>query len=87
MRSCDEGERMTCRELIDFLMAYLDGELPADQARVFEEHLHLCPPCEAYLETYREAVRAGRAACAEDDATPAEAPEDLVQAILAARAK
>lgn len=87
MRTCDEGERMTCRELIEFLMAYLDRELPEDQVRVFEEHLRLCPPCEAYLETYQEAVREGRAVCAEEDAAPAEVPEDLVRAILAARSK
>ena len=45
---------MTCRELIDFIMEYLDGELPQEQRSVFEEHLKLCPPCLEYLESYGE---------------------------------
>jgi anti-sigma factor RsiW len=42
---------MTCRELIDFLMSYLDGELPAAQNRSFEDHLDLCPACTAKSAT------------------------------------
>ena len=42
---------MTCRELVDFLMEYLDGALPEDSLRVFEEHVGFCPPCKAYLDT------------------------------------
>jgi len=75
---------LTCRELIDFLMAYLDGELPAAQRADFERHLGVCPPCLNYLETYKETVRLGKACCA-DDALPADVPEELVRAILAAR--
>jgi mycothiol system anti-sigma-R factor len=75
---------LTCRELIDFLMAYLDDELPAAQRADFERHLGLCPPCMNYLETYKETVRLGKACCA-GDALPADVPEELVRAILAAR--
>lgn len=76
---------ITCRELIDFLMAYCDGELPADQRAIFEEHLACCPPCVAYLKTYQQAVCLGKAACAEEDRGAKEVPEELVKAILAAR--
>ena len=78
---------MTCQELIDFLMAYLDGELPAEVRRTFEEHLALCPDCRAYLSSYRAAISLGKNALA---SSPAQAdpaplvPEALIQAILAA---
>jgi len=77
---------MTCRELIDFLMSYLDGELPAAQNRSFEDHLHLCPACASYLDSYRTTVDLAQQVCNEaDDGVPADVPEDLVAAILAAR--
>ena len=77
---------MTCREFVDFLMQYLDSELDAEPRRVFEQHLRMCPPCEVYLDSYKDAIRLGKLACKDDDApVPEAAPEQLIQAILAAR--
>ena len=76
---------MTCKELVEFLMDYLDGLLAESQRRRFEEHLGECPDCVAYLATYREAVRLGKEACAAGDCIPTDVPEELVRAILAAR--
>jgi len=76
---------MNCREFVDFLMTYLDGELDEEPARVFEEHMQLCPPCLTFLDTYRETIRLGRCACREAAPVLEEAPEELIQAILAAR--
>lgn len=82
------SEEMTCRELVEFLMDYLDGELPEESRRVFTEHLGLCPPCQAYLDTYRDAIALGKGACAEPEGkVPEDVPEALVQAILAARSR
>ena len=77
---------MTCREVADFLMTYLDGELPDRQRVAFEGHLSTCPECVAYLQSYRQAVQLGKGAFADPDApAPTEVPEELVQAILRAR--
>ena len=77
---------MTCREMVEFLMGFTNGELPPAQARVFEEHLDLCPPCLDYLESYKTTVQLGRDACmAPDGPPPDEAPAELIEAILAAR--
>ncbi len=35
------------------LMAYLDGELPADQAAEALSHLEFCPECEALVADFR----------------------------------
>jgi anti-sigma factor RsiW len=80
------GTDMTCRELVEFLMAFDDGELPADQRETFEQHLEICPPCVVYLETYRETVRLGKSLCDDPESGPPEGcPEALVQAVLSAR--
>jgi anti-sigma factor RsiW len=79
---------MNCKEFIDFLMDYLGGDLPAGERACFEQHLHRCPPCVAYLDSYRKAVQLGRAACrGEGGDLPADVPEELVRAILAAGPK
>jgi anti-sigma factor RsiW len=79
---------MTCRELVGFLSAYLDGELTADIRARFATHLAGCAACSAYLESYRATVRLAKDAFRDPDApVPSDVPDDLVQAILAARRK
>lgn len=79
---------MNCREFTEFLMAWVDGELPPAAAADFDKHIALCPPCGQYLDSYRATVRMGRALC-EDEAGPPpdDPPQELVDAILAARRK
>lgn len=77
---------MTCRDFLDFIMGYLDGELPADVRAPFERHLSLCPDCDRYLRRYRATAVAARPAFAEPEAAvPDEVPDELVRAILASR--
>ncbi|MBW2282429.1 MAG: zf-HC2 domain-containing protein [Deltaproteobacteria bacterium] len=79
---------MTCQELADFLLRYLDGELPAPQGESFAEHLALCPPCKAYLTTYQKTVKLGQSVCADPEGpVPGDVPDELVEAILAARSR
>jgi anti-sigma factor RsiW len=79
---------ITCRELIDFLGQHLDGELSPGEQAEFDRHLAVCPACRSYLESYRETIRLGKAACSSpEDRPPDDIPEDLVKAILAARRK
>ena len=75
-----------CREISDFLMAYLDGELPAEQREAFDKHLAACPPCATYLKSYEATVRLGKL-CGCSGLPAAPIPENLVKAILEARAK
>jgi len=78
---------MTCRELIDFLMDYTDGNLPAAQQAMFEKHLTMCPQCVEFIDTYNKTIEATRAACAETDELPDDVPEELIRAILDSRKK
>jgi anti-sigma factor RsiW len=78
---------ITCQELIEFLHLYVSGELERDRVEEFERHLSVCDSCVNYLETYRETIALGKAAF-EDPDRPADecAPEELVSAVLRARA-
>jgi anti-sigma factor RsiW len=77
---------MTCRELVTFLRAYLDGELPESVRRPFDEHLAGCAECAAYLRSYRDTVDLAKGAFPDLDApVPAEVPEDLVSAVMRSR--
>ena len=78
---------MTCHQVVEFLDEYLDGTLPAEPRRLFEDHLAGCADCRAYLDSYRLTIRAARAAFQAPEARAASlpVPEELVSAILAAR--
>ena len=79
---------MTCREFADFIADYLAGELPSESRGAFEHHLRLCVNCQKYLAGYRATVTLGQRAFVDDDeAVPAEVPEELVEAILAAKGR
>ena len=77
---------LTCQELEGFMVDYLDGTLPERQRRKFDLHLRLCRDCRHYFEAYKVAMTLCQAAFAEPDGSlPEDVPEELVEAILAAR--
>jgi len=80
---------LTCREFTEFLADYLDGSLSETERARFEVHLGVCKACVSYLRTYQETIRLGREACGPASATaiPADVPDSLIQAILAARGR
>ncbi len=81
----DARPHLTCQQLIDFIMSYLDDELPQDQRTEFDRHMAACPSCVDYLKTYEKTLLLAKS-CA-DDRVPEAIPESLVQAILEARKK
>ena len=49
----NEIEHFTCRDAIDLLADYLELALARETLETLERHLRDCPPCIAYLSTYR----------------------------------
>ena len=82
--------RLTCRECIEFLMDYLDDALSTEARLTFERHLAACANCVRYLESYKTTTKVCKKAfderAGEGDGLAA-VPEELIQAILAARPK
>ncbi len=75
---------MTCKEFVDFIRAYRDGELAGELRRVFEDHINKCAPCKVYLREYGEIVALAKGAYADpDDEVPAEVPPEIIKAVLA----
>jgi anti-sigma factor RsiW len=78
--------RLTCRECVEFLMDYLDETLAADVRATFERHLTACPNCVRYLESYKTTTSVCKKAFEHREGEkPPAVPEELIQAILAAR--
>lgn len=76
---------MNCQACVEFIMRYLEGELPDDERAAFEVHLAKCPPCGRYLEQYRVTVKACKKAFVAKAGSGDDVPEALIQAILASR--
>lgn len=49
-----------CQECVDLLVDYLEGDLLPERARALEVHLDLCPPCVAFVHTYKGTVDIAR---------------------------
>ena len=42
-----------CKECIDLLYDYIEGLLDQETSKSLEEHFEECPPCIAFLNTYK----------------------------------
>ena len=60
---------ITCQQAVELMTDYLEGALPDDERRRFEQHLSLCDACTHYLEE----MRAASAALAELPPEPVDA--------------
>jgi len=86
---CKGGHRhdISCREISEFLLAYVERDLDGEVHQEFERHLQKCPPCGHYLDSYRDTVELVRT-CGKlelDKREHQRPPEDLIQAILTAK--
>jgi anti-sigma factor RsiW len=43
----------SCKDCVDVLLAYLDGEMSPEEEAHFKAHLGDCPPCVDFLEGYK----------------------------------
>ncbi|MFL5331034.1 MAG: anti-sigma factor family protein [Gemmataceae bacterium] len=51
---------LTCKQLAEMLHQFLDGELESGQSDGIRIHLESCPPCVAYIETYKLTIEISR---------------------------
>ncbi|MBI3007425.1 MAG: zf-HC2 domain-containing protein [candidate division NC10 bacterium] len=56
----------SCKELIDLMADYLEGQLDPDVARDLDQHLADCLPCLSFLKTYRATTRLIREVACEE---------------------
>jgi anti-sigma factor RsiW len=46
----------SCREIVELVTDYLDGELDTATATAFEAHLDMCPGCDRFVDQIRETI-------------------------------
>jgi predicted anti-sigma-YlaC factor YlaD len=51
-------DEIVCRELVELVTPYLEGDLPADELALVEQHLDRCEGCRTYVEQMRMTIRA-----------------------------
>jgi hypothetical protein len=66
---------ISCQNVIDFCLDYLEGALPEEEQGSFQRHLSVCGECVAFFETYRRTSEISRQALA------AEMPSSLKDAV------
>ena len=57
-RVMSEPTSIECRQIADLLGDYLEGTLPKRLHDLLEWHIEACPPCVAFVNTYRGTVNA-----------------------------
>ncbi len=67
-----------CIDVIERVTHYLEGALPADEARRLERHMEDCPRCSEYLDQMR--TIAGSLAGLREGSLPAEMRAGLIAA-------
>lgn len=77
---------ITCQEVVEYLMAYVNNELSPAERAAMDAHLNACPACVTFLATYKQTLLYESAAFSQPDLEHA-MPEELIQVILAARKK
>ena len=77
---------LTCKEFDDFMIDYLDGELPVWQKYMCWLHVKMCRECAHFVRQYRRTVALEQSAFDfADDPVPDTVPEELINAALTRR--
>ena len=63
------SDDMHCQELVELITDYLEQVLPAGERRRFEQHLAICPGCQAYLQQMQQTIGVSRQ-LSEDELDP-----------------
>lgn len=78
-----EPGTVECRQIAELLDDFLDGTLPRRTRELLEWHIEGCPPCVAFVNTYRGTVNA--AAKLRSTEIPAELKQRLLSFLRANR--
>jgi len=47
-----------CQKVVELLSSYLEGDLDAETVQNLDVHLHDCPPCVHFVDTFRRMISA-----------------------------
>ena len=74
---------MSCKEVEEFLMDYLEGNLGFCTRTRFRLHILMCPDCSKYIEEYKNTVSLNKSMFELiNDESIEDVPEEIINAIL-----
>ena len=77
---------LTCKEFDDFMIDYLDENLPVWQKFMCWLHVKMCRECANFVQEYQRSIALGKSAYdAPNELVPDSVPEELIKAALAHR--
>lgn len=76
---------ISCQQLIEFCLEYVEGGMPEDEQVDFRRHLGQCPDCVCFFETYRRTPALSREAL--DKQMPASVRESVRTFLQSRRAE
>lgn len=77
---------LTCKEFDDFMVDYLDQDLPVWQKFMCWLHVKMCRECAEFVRDYQRTIVLGQMAYDNpDEPVPSSVPEELINAALAHR--
>lgn len=68
---------LTCKELVELVTDYLEGDLSSEDKERFETHLATCDGCTAYLQQMRKTIQT--IGCLEEHSLSPQAKENLLR--------
>jgi anti-sigma factor RsiW len=77
------ADDLACNEVVEIVTDYLEGALPAADARRLERHLETCPGCTEYVEQMR--AIAGELGGLAEDPLAVQVRDGLIAAFRASR--
>jgi hypothetical protein len=86
MSGCNPGSphEIECRQIAELLGDYLDGTLASHTRDLIDFHIDGCPPCVAFINTYRGTMDATRKL--PDVAIPSELKKRLLAVLKSSEA-
>lgn len=58
---------ITCQQILKALTEYLEGDLPPEEEREFEQHMQDCGSCHAFFRTYEKSTELARQTLRENE--------------------
>ncbi len=77
---------LTCRQVEEFLMDYLEERLGFWKTLQFRVHLLMCPNCSKYFQEYKNTIALGKTLFENPDNEAAgKVPDELLEAIMSVK--
>ncbi len=88
MKNIMQKVMLSCRDVEDFMIDFVDGDMDLLTRMQFSMHITMCADCRRYLQMYIDSIALGKRIfdCPDDEAT-GHVPDEIINAILAATEK